>query len=100
MAGVVAAALGTAKNAKGDAEGAVAAGVGGAVDADDGTRKGARQVKRAGVAADDARGLAQESHQRAKLAIVRHGIGVTTSVADGERKIILAGAVIHHAAEA
>jgi hypothetical protein len=57
-------------------------------------------MKRAGIAADDARRVAQESHQRAKLSIVRHWISVTAAIADGERKIIFAGAVIHHAAEA
>ena len=58
------------------------------------------QMERAGVAADDARGTAQEGHQGPKISIVRHGIGVTAAIADGKRKIILTGAVIHHAAEA
>ena len=57
-------------------------------------------MQRAGVAADDARGTAQEGHQGSKLSIVRHGVSVTAAIADGKRKIILAGAVIHHTAEA
>ncbi len=57
-------------------------------------------MQRAGIAADDAGRVAQQSHQWAELSIVGDRIGVATVIADGECKIILAGAVIHHAAQA
>jgi hypothetical protein len=57
-------------------------------------------VKRTRVAADNARGVAQESHQGAQRAVVRHRLCVAAAFADSESEIILARTVIHDTAEA
>ncbi len=53
MTGVIAAAFRAAQNAETRAKGAVAGGIGGAVNANDGAIEGAGQVERASVAGDD-----------------------------------------------
>ena len=91
---------GRAQNNVVRAIGTVARRIGGTKEGDSGSAECNREMKRAGIAADDARRVAQESHQWTKRTIVRYRISVTAAFADGQRKIVFAGAVIHHAAEA
>src|SRR5208282_4839303 len=59
-----------------------------------------REMQRARIAAYDARGVAQESHQRTKRPIVGHRVGVTAAFPDGNGEVVFAGAVVHHATQA
>ena len=56
-------------------------------------------MKRASIAADDARGVAEKSHQGTKRTIVRHWVGIAAALADGKREILFARAIIQNAAQ-
>jgi hypothetical protein len=57
-------------------------------------------MKRAGIAPDYARGVAQESHEWTERTIVRHGVGVSAAFADGNGEVVFAGTVVHNATQA
>jgi len=92
--------VGRAQNDVVSAIGAVTGGICGAEKGNGRSAESNREVQRAGIAADDARRVAQESHQWTEWTIVRHWVCVAAAFADGEGEIVFAGAIVHNAANA
>ena len=92
--------VGRAQNDVVCAIGTIARGVRGAKESDGGSAKRDRKMKRARVAADDARCIAQESHERTKRTIVRQGIGVTAAFTNGQGKVVFSRAEVHNTTQA
>src|SRR5260370_20162760 len=75
--------------------GAIARRIRGAEESYSGSAKRDREMQRAGIAADDARCVAQKSHEWTEWTIVRQGVGVTAAFADGQGEVIFSGTVVH-----
>ncbi len=71
VAGVIAAAYRAAQDSEASSEGAVAAGIGGSVDADDRLAQGAGKMQRASVSGDSQRYAAGEGDQLGERAVER-----------------------------
>jgi hypothetical protein len=95
---VVAAALRAAQNFEAGAEGTVAAGIGGAIDADDRTNEGAGKMQRAGISSDDERDATGKSNQLGQRAADMGG-SASGCARDGIRERIFAGTGVDKDAE-
>ncbi len=67
---------------------------------DSGRAKSDRKVQGTGVTADNAHRVAQQSHQRAELAVVQQRISIATSGAHRGCQVVFPGTVVYDAAQA